>query len=147
MSNFSKEVQAFVDKSKANCETIIKKVGIDALNEIVLMSPVGQPELWQGNAPAGYVGGRFRGNWQVTFNAPASGTLERIDPTGSMTINEGLEKLLDFNCMVKAIYFTNNLPYSVALEFGHSSQAPNGIVRVAAINAKNKLNELSGGEG
>jgi hypothetical protein len=26
-------------------------------------------------------------------------------------------------------YMTNNLPYAVELEFGHSTQAPTGIVR------------------
>ncbi|MNT90915.1 hypothetical protein D3C72_2319290 [compost metagenome] len=27
-------------------------------------------------------------------------------------------------------YLINNLPYAIPLEFGHSNQAPNGMVRV-----------------
>lgn len=41
----------------------------------------------------------------------------------------------------KTIYISNNLPYIVALEFGHSKQAPNGMVGVATANLKKKIDE------
>ncbi|TKD43805.1 hypothetical protein [Azotobacter chroococcum] len=43
--------------------------------------------------PAGYVGGRFRGNWQVTFNAEAVGETGRIDPESNQTLNAGVAVL------------------------------------------------------
>ncbi|MCO6551009.1 MAG: hypothetical protein J6580_10070 [Gilliamella sp.] len=134
--NFLSSINAFVDKAKAKNELVVKKASIEILQDIIRMSPVGQPELWQGYATKGYVGGRFRGNWQVTFNVPASVELDRIDPSGMDTLKDGIEQIGRYTYGVQSIYFTNNLPYSVRLEFGHSKQAPNGIVRVAALNAQ-----------
>lgn len=82
-------------------------------------------------APAGYVGGRFRANWQVTFNAPATNELDQIDPSGSATISRGTGMLMQFNSAVGSIWMMNNVPYAQALEYGHSKQAPAGVVRIS----------------
>lgn len=79
--------------------------------------------------PEGYVGGRFRGNWQFSFEAPATGTLDRIDPTGEKTIAE-LVALANTLTAGQTAYIVNNLPYAIPLEYGHSSQAPSGMVRI-----------------
>ncbi|OCG46001.1 hypothetical protein A9G28_11010 [Gilliamella sp. Fer1-1] len=135
-NNFISSINAFVDKAKAKNELVVKKASLEILQDIIRMSPVGQPELWQGYAPKGYTGGRFRGNWQVTFDIPATNELDRIDPSGMDTLKDGIEQIGRYTGGVQSIYFTNNLPYSVRLEFGHSKQAPNGMVRVAALNAQ-----------
>lgn len=81
----------------------------------------------------GYTGGRFRGNWQVTFDEPAVGEVDSIDAAGNQTIATGTAIISQFKVgMNHAIYFTNNVPYAIRLEFGHSKQAPHGIVRVTA---------------
>lgn len=178
-TNFLQSINAFVDETKTHSELVVKKACIEVLQDIIRMSPVGQPELWAINQTAvayntavsdynsslrdnpdnltkngrlkrglkindsmdikkraNYSGGRFRGNWQITFDKPATGKINRIDPSGADTLREGIAQIGEFNCAVKSVYFTNNLPYSVKLEFGHSTQAPNGIVRVAALNAQ-----------
>lgn len=81
-------------------------------------------------APAGYVGGRFRANWQVTFNAPAVGEIDAVDPQGNSTINKGSAVLQTFRSDYGSIWLMNNVPYAQKLEYGHSSQAPAGVVRV-----------------
>ena len=52
--------------------------------------------------------GRLRGNWQTTVGSPASGTLERLDPNGSMAFDEivGTVKAESVN------WLTNNLSYA-----------------------------------
>lgn len=188
-NNFLRSINAFVDRAKANNELVVKKGCIDILQDIIRMSPVGQPELWAINQTAvtyntavsdynaslrndpenltnsgrlkkglkvhdsmdikkreGYSGGRFRGNWQVTFDVPATGELDRIDPTGVETLKAGIEQIGQYTYANQSVYFTNNLPYSVELELGHSKQAPNGIVRVAALNAQTHFaNATKGG--
>lgn len=144
-TNFLQSINAFVDETRTHSELVVKKACIEVLQDIIRMSPVGQPELWQGNAPKNYVGGRFRGNWQITFDKPATGKINRIDPSGADTLREGIAQIGEFNCAVKSVYFTNNLPYSVKLEFGHSTQAPNGIVRVAALNAQTHFENATKG--
>lgn len=82
-------------------------------------------------AGQGYVGGRFRGNWQVTFNTAASGTLARIDGQGAATIAAATGVVMGFSSAVGAIWVVNNLPYAKRLEYeGWSSQAPAGMVRI-----------------
>jgi len=83
-----------------------------------------------------YVGGRFRGNWQVSFNTAKTGTLERIDPTGRESIGEGVGVIQGFTTQVGTIWMMNNLPYAQPLEYGHSSQAPAGMVRISVLEVQ-----------
>lgn len=172
---FTAAITAFVDKAKANQEAVVRAVGIRILKQLVMMSPVGNPELWginqtaasynqavydhneaQKSDPAnltktgrlkkkarlvdgmdikaqpGYTGGRFRGNWQVSFDAPTTDETGRIDKTGNLTKAAGNYTLSLFKVGMKAIYFCNNVPYAYRLEMGHSSQAPGGMVRITA---------------
>lgn len=172
---FTAAITAFVDKAKTNQEAVVRVVGIRILNQLVMMSPVGNPELWGINqtaasynqavydhneaqksdpanltktgrlkkkarlvdgmdikAPPGYTGGRFRGNWQVSFDAPTTDETGRVDKTGNLTKAAGNYTLSLFKVGMKAVYFCNNVPYAYRLEMGHSSQAPGGMVRITA---------------
>ncbi|EOZ1451726.1 hypothetical protein [Enterobacter bugandensis] len=172
---FTAAITAFVDKAKANQEAVVRAVGIRILNQLVMMSPVGNPELWGINqtaasynqavydhneaqksdpanltktgrlkkkarlvdgmdikAPPGYTGGRFRGNWQVSFDTPTTDETGRVDKSGDLTKAAGNYTLSLFKVGMKAIYFCNNVPYAYPLEMGHSTQAPGGMVRITA---------------
>lgn len=94
-------------------------------------------------APAGYTGGRFRGNWQVGLDIQPDGETGRIDKSGNMTMAVGNYMLEQFKVGTKAIYFTNNVPYALKLELGHSSQAPSGLVRITALEAKKYFDEAA----
>lgn len=176
--SFMRSVNLFVEKSQANMETVVSKTGFKILAQLVEMSPVGNPELWEVNqtavnynqavfehnealrkdpnnltpkrgllkkrvrvndsmdikVPPGYTGGRFRGNWQVTFDSPADGETGRVDKSGNMTKAVGNYVLEQFKVGMNAIYFTNNVPYAYRLEMGHSRQAPNGMIAITAEN-------------
>ncbi|MCW2095327.1 UNVERIFIED_ORG: hypothetical protein M2382_001846 [Enterobacter sp. BIGb0239] len=174
-SAFIADITAFVNKAKANQDAVVRAVGIRILNQLVMMSPVGNHELWEINqtaasynravynhneaqrtdpanltktgrlkkkarvvdgmdikAPPGYTGGRFRGNWQVSFDAPTTEENGRIDKTGDLTKAAGNYTLSLFKVGMSSIYFCNNVPYAYPLEMGHSTQAPGGMVRITA---------------
>lgn len=81
-------------------------------------------------AGRGYVGGRFRGNWNVSIGAPDLTTTENIDPQGGRTIARGSASLAGY-APGSTIYITNALPYGPRLEFeSWSKQAPAGMVRI-----------------
>jgi hypothetical protein len=80
-------------------------------------------------AGKGYVGGRFRGNWQFSIDTPAEGALDQVDPSGNVTIAV-LRAQVQALTIGQTAYIVNNLPYAVPLEYGHSKQAPGGMVRV-----------------
>lgn len=172
---FMQAITAFVDKAKTNQAQVVRATGIRILTQLVQMSPVGNPDLWEVNAtakayndavaehndaqrndpanltptgrlkkrarvsdsmdikaPAGYTGGRFRGNWQVGLDAAPQGETGQVDKSGGKTLATGTLVIERFRVGMQAVYFTNNVPYAYPLEFGHSSQAPGGMVRITA---------------
>lgn len=80
-------------------------------------------------AGKGYVGGRFRGNWQFSIGAPADAVLDQVDPGGNVTLAK-LKLQVEQLTIGQTAYIVNNLPYAVPLEYGHSKQAPGGMVRI-----------------
>jgi len=111
-------------------DKVVRGTLLDLSRRIVLRTPVGNPSLWQGPPPPGYTGGQARGNWQASIGSPASGTTEATDKSGTATIAgiAGNTQQAPGNVW----YLTNNLPYvSTALEYGSSTQAPTGMVRIS----------------
>ncbi|MHA3383909.1 hypothetical protein ACX1GN_03865 [Yersinia enterocolitica] len=102
-----------------------------------------QAKTWSIYSPRGYTGGCFKGNWQVTFDEMPTGETGRIDKSGNMTLAMGNVALEHFKVGVNAVYFSNIVPYARELEFGHSSQAPNGMVRIVARDAAKLFNEAA----
>lgn len=82
-------------------------------------------------AGRGYVGGRFRANWQVSVGSPSASTVAHVDPSGAQAIAQAQAALASFTAG-PSIFIQNNLPYAVRLEYGWSKQAPAGMVRIAA---------------
>lgn len=91
-------------------------------------------------AGEGYVGGRFRGNWQFSIDSPATEALDRIDPSGSVTIAELMAQVQALT-IGQTAYIVNNLSYAIPLEYGHSTQAPAGMVRVTLANFQRIVDE------
>lgn len=79
--------------------------------------------------------GRFKANWQVTANTVPLYALNRYDKDGSKTIAEGkraVYAMMRGGGAVRSIHFSNMLIYANALEYGHSRQAPAGVVGIVA---------------
>jgi hypothetical protein len=143
---FSVDVEEWTKKAKGNADQVLRAVCIGLLNNVVVHSPVGNPDLWKGDKhgfirpPKGYVGGRFRANWQVTIGAPPKGTRDVIDPSGQVSIMGGQVVIDGVKCG-PPVFIVNNLPYSIELEYGHSTQAPAGMARIAAAEFQQLVRE------
>ncbi len=113
----------------------IKKAIIKTWGKIIKLTPVGDPDLWKGKAPKGYVGGRARGNWFI-------GT-ELTNKTGGPIKTKGgsyVAKHTPKNIIGTTLYLYNNLPYIHRLEYGaHSKQAPKGMVRISLLGWRKEL--------
>lgn len=107
-----------------------RAIAMALLGEIVLRSPVGNPDLWASPPPPGYSGGRFRGSHIVSIDAPVYTQTTKIDKTGAETIAEGQRQLSGLEPFT-VIYIQTNLPYAEKLEDGHSTQAPGGVYAVS----------------
>lgn len=64
--------------------------------------------------------GRARANWFLAEGAPRIATTESVTPEAPPALTGK-----------SVIYLTNSLPYIVPLEYGHSKQAPVGMLRVS----------------
>lgn len=139
MSQFEADIAKFVKKANGNADSVVRKVLFDIGTKIVMRSPVGDRERWAVNierakrglapVPKGYVGGRFRGNWQYSFKNPETGELLDVDPSGRKTTGRliaGMSSSPAFGLH----YIVNNLPYAKRLEDGWSKQAPAGMVTI-----------------
>lgn len=92
--------------------------------------------------PEGYTGGRFRGNWQIGLDTLPTTETGKIDKSGIPTLATGKGVLERFKVgTTQTIYFANNVPYAVPLEYGHSKQAPNGMVRIAVMEFHDAMGE------
>lgn len=128
MGSFALDLAAFAAKAPQRAKQVVDKVSIDLLTKIVLRTPVGNPSLWKSSPPAGYVGGRLRGNWNTGIGS--------IDSTDQRPAKAGAAPIARGRATVRTrepeadIYITNSLPYAIRVENGYSTQAPAGMVRV-----------------
>ena len=113
--SFALQLAQFAEQAKEAVDASLREIVIELGNSLIRMSPVDT--------------GRFRGNWQFSIDAPAAGTLTTLDPTGA----EASARLAGDSILFKAgetAFIVNNLPYAIPLEYGHSDQAPQGMVRI-----------------
>jgi hypothetical protein len=107
-------------------------VALEILRQVIFGTPVGNKEIWlePGKARVGYVGGRARANWFVGIGIAPAGTTEAIDAGGGQALQAGAD-LIRTSTPGLDIHLTNNLPYIVPLNQGHSHQAPAGFIERA----------------
>lgn len=118
----------FAQKAGKNVDAVCRKATLDLFTEIVVRSPVDT--------------GRFVGNWQISQNLPAVGSLELTDKTKSGAMAQA-SKAITF-APGGVVYFANNLPYAVRLEHGWSkTKAPQGMVRVSVRAFNENLQRLA----
>lgn len=120
----------FIDEVEQQVSQRIRVIALALLNEVVLRSPVGNPDLWQGAAPEGYVGGRFRGSHILSIGSPVFEQTADVDPSGSATIAREGAKLSGLEPYT-VVYIQTNLIYAESIENGHSAQAPAGVYGLA----------------
>lgn len=118
-AQFNIDLRKFGELTDRQALQVFRKIALDLDTSVVLDTPVDE--------------GRARGNWFPSINIPSnemdeealgeSKSLARIGPTVARA------KLGD------VIWMTNNLPYIIPLENGHSGQAPEGMVEVNVVRA------------
>lgn len=142
MAKFSLPIKEWAKQQKLGIDVAVRSVVLGVGTSLVYRSPVGNRELWAENKaraakglpplPKGYVGGRFRANWQYGFNTAPNGELEAIDASGGVSIKR-VESGASSNPAAGVHYIVNNLPYAQRLEDGHSTQAPDGMVGLTVV--------------
>ena len=111
--SLSSDLKKFEKMASEKQERVVKASFIHLGTEMELKSPVDT--------------GRFKANWMPNLNSIDSSTTDSTASNiGAIAVELGGFKI------GQTYYYTNSLPYAMALEFGHSNQAPQGFVRLAA---------------
>lgn len=128
--SFKQQIGAFKARAEKAALFVFRGTALDLFTNVIYRTPVGNPSIWEsGKAPPGYTGGRLRGGWQININRASDKQTGNIDGDGGATIRSGNAKIRRAR-VTDSIYMTNNLPYALAVEHGHSKQAPRGMVKV-----------------
>lgn len=148
LKKFNADLEKFGERTVPAAHLALqKKIAIDLFGRIIEKNPVGNPSIWDGRAvgksypprkaPKGYVGGRSRGNWQMSVGIVGETSLLDFD----QDVNKGdavsaTQEIEAFNALSKAkpyqtIWIFNNVRYIKRLEDGWSTQAPAGMVSLS----------------
>lgn len=130
-ADFEKRAQGYAD----GIDKIIASTVVQICRNIVKRTPVGNPDLWESDAPPGYVGGRARANWFPSIGSPSNEETESVADQSMGRVQAIIGQVPG-----NVFYLTNNLPYIRRLEYdAWSSQAPRGMVRVSLREAEQAL--------
>lgn len=113
--NFSFQVGEFVEQAKEAINATEREIIIEIGRSVIKMSPVDT--------------GLFRNNWNFSISTLDLNTTDEADQSGGKAIARLIDGAIEFQAGQTA-YITNNLPYAIPLEYGHSDQAPGGMVRI-----------------
>ena len=143
--SFALDIQKFAKKAGDNADLVVRKVVLDIGRSLVEKTPVGNPDLWQNpdNKPDGYVGGHARANWSHSIGALVNQEFKEIDATGGASIDRIISSV-PIKAAGKVHYIQNSVPYIQALEDGHSTQAPAGMVAITQTEFQDYIQKALG---
>jgi hypothetical protein len=151
MGNFSLDIRKWVEKTKGDTDEVVRRVLQQVGDALLESSPVGDREKWAINAgrkeaglpllPPGYVGGRFKGNWQLGVDEPVTGTLPDIDSSGTAS-KARMMAAIPQQAAGPRYFIVNNLSYAKRLEEGWSRQAPSGMVALTVVRFQGIVDEV-----
>lgn len=116
MSSFALDLSRFRIKTEERASQVVRKIALELFTLIVTRSPVDT--------------GRFRANNQISLNSLPGDAVLKFDKTGSVTISSGGARLGQYK-LGDTIFLYNNVEYGLALEYGRSQQAPQGVYRLS----------------
>jgi len=138
---FIVEFNEIAKRTNRKVEDVARIVATDIFERVIYGTPYGKPELWKGNPPKGYVAGQLKANWQATIGSPSKTVLATKDKDGTATVKK-MRNVMEKWDGTGIVYFRNNLPYAARIEYGaHSTQAPQGMVRLALLTLKNAIKQ------
>lgn len=134
--DFQKKLEEFAKRAEINLAIVAKRMAFAAYRSIIEKTPVDT--------------GRARASWNISegsIDASVQGTRDFKGGGGikkAKVVNQQkLDKIKSSIVKYPVYYITNNLPYIVPLEEGHSKQADKGwMVKRTIVQLGTELDEL-----
>ncbi len=106
------------------CEKALNETINIFYGKIVRDTPVGNPDLWKWPAPKDYTPGTLKASWKLSFGFGGSYAIDLKNKYGN-----------------KTAHIINDQPYAQRVEYGWSTQAPTGMVRINILSLPSILNK------
>ena len=119
--SFESDIGRFQAKIEGNSPKFVKQVVFQAYKMITEKTPVKT--------------GRAKNNWFVQSGSPSGETTESTD----LSMGRMVAEVAKITGKEPDIYISNNLDYIMALEHGHSQQAPAGMVQISVQQLKHYI--------
>lgn len=147
MASFTQNITTFFQKTGIKLDLIVKKLAFDGFKGVLFRSPVDT--------------GRFRGSWRIGIGRINLSVLKDLtgpkasnfigpvpagaasppaphSPPTSAELAFASSKLSSVKFGTKVV-ISNNLPYAIPLENGHSKQAPAGVLIITFLEIKSNF--------
>ena len=124
------ELDAAFAEDMVKARQAVIEIGIEALDRVKRKTPVDT--------------GHAQNNWIVSVGTPDTVTQTPATglPEGDSFAGRNAEMLASYpEGEYPAIYLQSNLPYILALEYGHSKQAPAGMVAMTVAELEAELSK------
>lgn len=127
MRSFEVQIAEFANKTEKRIDYVRRKSVLELLKSLVNMNPVDS--------------GRSQNSWRVALDAPdlsvaQEGGYSPDKQAAESKVIAQATRILEQMNPDDVIYVSNNLPYIVPLEDGHSKQAPSGFVGISVQRMK-----------
>ncbi|MCX7509414.1 HK97 gp10 family phage protein [Delftia tsuruhatensis] len=116
---FAADLKKLCDAAGDKAELVVRGAALELGGQMVDRSPVDT--------------GRFKNAWVTSTGAADKSQPEGADKSGARALTALNEKVAGWK-PGQTIWILNNLSYAKPLEYGHSQQAPSGIVRLTVQN-------------
>lgn len=131
--SFSKDIEAFVFSSLEEAANVREAAAIELFSGIITDTPVDT--------------GRLRGNWQLSLDSPANGTLKREVRNRNKSLTQAERSRVEnprlYENPNRVIYLTNNLEYAGYIEYGTAKIAPRRMVKLNVDRVKKNVAKLA----
>ena len=126
--SFSLRIESWANEALGAIEQTFKDVVIQIGETLINLTPVDT--------------GRAKGSWVLTIGTPSTVSPERYDKEGAETI---AALVAEANKLEpgQVAWIVSALPYSIPLEYGHSTQAPTGMVRITVAQFQSIVREAA----
>ncbi len=124
---FQADLDAFASKLKIGVGNAMKAITNAITEKVVSGTPVDS--------------GRARDNWFVTLDQPS----DEYDPHPELKGGEAIAPHEQPDLQIdgtRSVFISNNCPYIVLLEDGHSGQAPAGMAQVAVTAVEERIDNI-----
>ncbi len=120
------QIRATAKKVQRNIDKATKATLMRVTSQAITATPV--------------LNGTAKGNWLAAYGTPKTQyDLDIRDKSGAMAKGAVDAEIAILGGNNTVFYFTNSLPYIRRLEYGHSEQAPSGMLR-NAVDQFHKIN-------